>query len=197
MRRKRKRKRFDETQEWEIVGKSPLVRFRPRRPMTPESRDVALPLAGAAARGKLESEFGRCVVLESLRLSRAAVADLLLLTRSGEVGLVECKRTRRGGSLKPVRMAVPQLARYERKLRRLTAERLRRRIHVSYDRFRFPPFRKALRRLGIRSAAGERRWWRRVEKCLPEGRIRFFVAAGGSGRPVDMWGIDHLPEVRV
>src|SRR5206468_2208552 len=97
---------FKQTPEYELTGRSPLVRFRPHRAMTEENRRVALPLARAAVRGKLGegllgSEWRRCIVLEGLNLGRAQL-DLLLLNRSGGVALVECKRTRRSKTMKPL-----------------------------------------------------------------------------------------------
>ena len=193
---------FKQTPEYKLVGRSPLVRFRPHWPMTEESRRVALPLARAAVRGKLGegllgSEWRRCIVLEGLNLSRRAQLDLLLLNRSGGVALVECKRTRRSKTVKPVRLAAKQLFKYESMLRRLTARRLRRRIAASYDRFGFPEFEDALRRLGVRARAEDTRWWRRVERTLHEGSMCFFVAAGREGRTADVWAIEHLTEVRL
>src|SRR3989441_371091 len=191
---------FKQTPEYKLVGRSPLVRFRPHWPMTEESRCVALPLARAAVRGKLAegllgSAWRRCIVLEGLNLSRRAQLDLLLLNRSGGVALVECKRTRRSKTVKPVRLAAGQLFKYETMLRRLTARRLRRRIAASYERFGFPEFESALRRLGIRSRAERARWWRRVEGTLREGRIFFCAAGGRDGHDVDIWTVEHLPTV--
>src|SRR3989442_15193661 len=192
---------FKQTPEYELVGRSPLVRFRPHWPMPEESRCVALPLARAAVRGKLGegllgSEWRRCIVLEGLNLSRRAQLDLLLLNRSGGVALVECKRTRRSKTVKPVRLAAKQLFKYESMLRRLTARRLRRRIAASYDRFGFPEFEDDLHRLDVRAQAEDTRGWRGGERTLGEGGMCFFYGADREGRTAGVRPSKHLTGVR-
>ena len=123
-----RRRAFYETPEWKIVGRSGLVRFRPHLAQPREGREITLPLARAAVRGRLRPvlgrSWGRCVALESLRLPRkqsgkpVGSVDLLLLSKSGDVALGECKRAGKRRNLRYLRKAMDQLIKYERALQK-------------------------------------------------------------------------------
>lgn len=188
------------SKEWDLTGRLRTVRFRVRRPMQSESRTVILPLALAAARGKLApylgTDFKRCAVLEGLRLGGASL-DLLIVTRAGSVALGECKRGD-SNSLRKVRNAVRQLVGYVRRIRRLKRGWLSRQLNVSYDRFDFPGFSQVLRELGLRSRKRQQRWLRRVEGCCRDGKMQIFSAVGRGGEEqVGIWVLKKAGRVQV
>ena len=189
----RQRRGYQTTPEWRTVGRSPLVRFRPHRAQPREGWDITLPLARAAVRGRLCSilgrNFGRCIALESLRLPRkrsgspVGSVDLLLLSKSGDVVLAECKRAGNRLNLRYVRKAMKQLIKYERGLQKSPKGWLDDRIETSYTRFAFPDFGVALQRLGVKPGSAHSDWKKRVERnCRRGNRGQFLVAGPGSRR---------------
>ena|SRR5437870_5808074 len=79
---------FKQTPEYELLRRSPLVRFRPHRPMTEESRRVALPLArlpfeGSSGRDCSDQSGVAALCLRGLNLGRRAQLD----SSFAEIGL--------------------------------------------------------------------------------------------------------------
>src|SRR6266542_2452218 len=73
-----------------------LIRFRPRAEVQDEMWRLNIPVACAAVRGELGEPglgraFGRCVALVSLMLRGCGSLDLVLITKSGDVAIGECK----------------------------------------------------------------------------------------------------------
>lgn len=175
---------FRNSREWSLIRQNALVRFRPHERVPAEKLSVTLPLACDATRGRLGQgvlgpEFRRCAALVDLMVGGGSL-DLLLLSRSGDVALGECKRQQSGNAFRFVANAVAQLSRYERKIRRGCRKTswLPARIRVSYRKFGFPPFRNVLREMGVKTPRAQGAWWRKVARNCSRGRIRFFAVVG-------------------
>lgn len=73
-----------------------LISFRPRAEVQDEMWRLNIPIACAAVRGEfgervLGKAFRRCVALVSLMLRGCGSLDLVLITKSGDVAIGECK----------------------------------------------------------------------------------------------------------
>jgi hypothetical protein len=90
----------------------------------------------------------------------------LIVTKSGDLALGECKRLGRRRNFNPVAKAVFQLSGDERAIRRSPHGWLEKRIDDDYSKFGFPKFVEALRLLGLRSERQQRKWWKVVNGKL-------------------------------
>jgi hypothetical protein len=81
---------------------------------------------------------------------------MLIVTKSGDLALGECKRLRWRRNFNPVAKAFFQLSGYERAIPRSPHGWLEKRIDDDYSKFGFPKFVEALRLLGLRSERQQR-----------------------------------------
>jgi hypothetical protein len=178
-----KKRDFRTSREWRALLMPRKLRyrwrvmFRPHAAVPRETLVVNLPLALAAAAGRVTIGSARdsdpSVALVSLRLGRGyGAADLVMLTRSGRVAVAECKAGDR-------RDAWKQLKRYKRGLVKAGAKKtLWRKIHGSYARYGFPHLCTIVKRHWRKDPE---QWWMAVEKNCRDDRIQMFVLRGVTG----------------
>ena len=178
------KKDFRKVREWkkQIRGKKKfrvdwLIRFRPRRKVQDEMWRLNIPAARAAVRGKfgrgvlLGQAFKQCVALVSLMLKGCGSLDLVLITKSGDVAIGECKlRGRRTG-------LANQVERYRKGVIAAAARgRLWQEIERSYGRYEFQHLCETARRhFGLSDTA---MWCARVERNARAGHLKTFVLLG-------------------
>lgn len=155
-----------------------LVRFRPRQKVQDEMWRLNIPTACAAVRGEfgkgvLGKAFEQCLALVSLMLRGCGSLDLVLITKSGDVAIGECKlRDQRNDP-------VAQLKQYRRGLV-ATAKggRLWREIERSYGRYEFEHLCGTVKRhFDLHDVA---KWCARVQDNASERPIKLFVVQGNE-----------------
>lgn len=160
-----------------------LVRFRPRLKVQDEMWRLNIPVACAAVRGEfgkgvLGEAFDQCVALVSLMLRGSGSVDLVLLAKSGDVAIGECKlRDQRNDP-------EVQLKRYRRGLiATARSGRLWQEIERSYGRYEFQHLCDTVRRHF--ALADVATWCGHVQRnASDQNRIKTFVVRGIEVRAV-------------
>lgn len=155
-----------------------LIRFRPHAAPQDEMWRLNIPTACAAVRGEfgrgvLGKGFEQCVALVSLMLRGCGSLDLVLISRSGDVAIGECKlRDQRND---PAR----QLKRYRQGLvATAKSGRLWREIERSYGRYEFEHLCRTVKRhFDLHDVA---KWCARVQSNASERSIKLFVVQGNE-----------------
>jgi hypothetical protein len=153
------------------------IRFRPRLKVQDEMWRLNIPAACAAVRGEfgrgvlLGKAFKQCVALVSLMLKGYGSLDLLLITKSGELAIGECKLSDRRNNPED------QVERYREGLVAVAkGGRLWQEIERSYGRYDSHHLCNTVRRHFALRDVGK--WCARVQRNASAGRIKTFVLRG-------------------